>query len=559
MKAFDSYELRITPLSPIHIGTGDSYEPTNYVIEEDALFEFDTGAAIAALEPSARQELLGITSGKPSEQMLKAVQGFFYQRRQLLAANAVHRLPVLPGVRELYTSRVGRTAQREERREIINRLEIDRTAYNPITRAPVLFGSSLKGAIRTALLDEVNAGRPARDRDGLHELQGRLFGYRDPERSRLFLERDPLRLVQISDAVWQGDKTLPATEVFLAVNRKREPVVDRQGRLRVSQAEQRGLYQILECVSPWRYRAFSARLNVQQIESVVEKHQAKLPTKRFSCEEIVRACNRFYRSLLQDEMSKLAERGYLSQGWRKAMEALLAGEIGQRLEKGKAWLMRVGRHSGAEAVTLNGVRRIKIRQGQGRSEDASTPKTWWLAASERDQRAELVPFGWLLVEISALGEPLADCLELGEQCKAQLGRVRAWGKQLEGLETRLAQIRAEQAARQQREAEEARLREQRAREEAERQARLAALSPEEQALEEFRAYYEAHKAKGRYQPGGEFDSRRLEFFRQALTWQDKLLRKRVAELIRETLQWSGWPNKKERKQEFRTGLEELDR
>ena len=54
MKTFDSYRLLITPLSPVHVGTGDTYEPTNYVIEDDALHEFDPGEIVEVLSKSDR-------------------------------------------------------------------------------------------------------------------------------------------------------------------------------------------------------------------------------------------------------------------------------------------------------------------------------------------------------------------------------------------------------------------------------------------------------------------------------------------------------------------------
>ena len=84
MNPFTCYRLHFTPLSPVHIGTEESYEPTNYVIEDGALHEFDTGSAMAALLEKDRDELLKITSGKPNEDMLKALQRFFYERRKPL-------------------------------------------------------------------------------------------------------------------------------------------------------------------------------------------------------------------------------------------------------------------------------------------------------------------------------------------------------------------------------------------------------------------------------------------------------------------------------------------
>lgn len=149
-----TYQLSYTPLSPIHIGTGDSYEPTNYVIDEGTLYEFDTGGTLAALTESDREQLNKIVNAHVNEDMLKAVQRFFHERREALKPWAVNAIPVLDGVARLYGKQA---ANREgDGGQVLNKLEIDRTAYNPITRQPVLFGSSIKGAIRTALLDQIN-------------------------------------------------------------------------------------------------------------------------------------------------------------------------------------------------------------------------------------------------------------------------------------------------------------------------------------------------------------------------------------------------------------------
>jgi len=36
-----TYRLKLTALTPIHIGTGEVYEPTNFVIDDGYLYEFD--------------------------------------------------------------------------------------------------------------------------------------------------------------------------------------------------------------------------------------------------------------------------------------------------------------------------------------------------------------------------------------------------------------------------------------------------------------------------------------------------------------------------------------
>lgn len=348
MKTHDCYRLHLTPLAPIHVGTGESYEPTNYVIEEGVLHEFDTGAAVAALAPSDRTQLLGIGNRKPDADMIQAVQRFFFERRKPLMAHAVQRIPVLNGVAQLYANRVGQTANCEaDGKKVLNKLEIDRTSFNPITRQPVLFGSSLKGAIRTALLDEMNEGKQAPERKGLHEFQSRLFNYLN-QNGKPVLELDPLRLVQLADAAWNGEAGLPATQVYLAVNRKKAPVVDAQGKLRKSRAEAGDLYQILECVPGLHYRAFRGQLNVQSVAGVPERDRQdkrRLPAAdlRFDVAQLAQACNDFYEPIFEAECRLLAQRGYLDATWHRTAQQLLAASAA-KVQRGEALKSTVAEH-----------------------------------------------------------------------------------------------------------------------------------------------------------------------------------------------------------------------
>ncbi len=531
MKIFDSYRLLMTPLSPIHIGTSESYEPTHYVIDEDVLHEFDTGAVVTAMTAADRKRLLDIVSRKPNTKMIQAMQSFFFERRETLMAYGVNRIPVSHGVANLYWSRVGRIANPETNgNKDINRLGINRAAYNPIDRRPVLFGSSLKGAIRTALLDGLNQGKPlqivetrqtGKQRDEKStELQQRLFQYRAGK-----FELDPLRLVQLADGAWHGESDLPAAQVYLAVNRKKAPVKDEQGHLRQSQAESKDLYQILECVPGWRYRAFASQLNLQSVAAVERgSYQDRLPASalRFDMGQIAQACNAFYRPLLEVESRKMRERNYLDSTWDQSVEALLQ-QAQARMERGEAFLLRVGRHSGAESVTLNGVRKIKIMQGKGQNpEYGPTTKTYWLAANDKDQQQNLLPFGWLLVEAQPLDSSPEDWLELKTACKPYLADTHALATRLAEKQVRSEQIRARLEAKRREEAEQVRRRAEEevrlAQAEAERQARLAAMSSEEKAVDELRCLFADEGQRNTLSPGSATLNQLNELRRQTESW-----------------------------------------
>ena len=64
------------------------------------------------------------------------------------------------------------------------------------------------------------------------------------------------------------------------------------------------------------------------------------------------------------------------------------------------FLVRLGRHSGAEAVTIEGNRNIKINLGGGRSKYTESSTTLWLASEYARPKTNnsLTPFGWAVLE-----------------------------------------------------------------------------------------------------------------------------------------------------------------
>ena len=95
--------------------------------------------------------------------------------------------------------------------------------------------------------------------------------------------------------------------------------------------------------------------------------------------------------------------------------------------------------------------------------------------------------------------------------------------------------------------------------------RRAQLSPADQELEAargsiavLRRAFESAKAKGRYQAGSPIDQERLKLFQRAIEWHGPIARREAAALLREVIQWTGWPGNRERKQQFQTWLTELE-
>lgn len=530
------YTLTYTPLSPIHIGTGDSYEPTNYVIDDGTLYEFDTGGALAALTEADRNELNRIVNARANEDMLKAVQRFFYERRDRLKPWAINAIPVLDGVADLYGKRVGQTANRERGgSQVLNKLEIDRTACNPINRQPVLFGSSIKGAIRTALLSHVNNKQPLSRQDAekfvLENLQPYDRKQREREQKSVFprlnqalfqfragkFELDPLRLLQIADGVWNDCDGLPTAQVLVSVNRKKELKRDKNGNEIYSQAENNeNLCKLLESIPAWRYRTFEGSLNIQTVKGLSDKNKLPDDNLLFNIKNIASYCNKHYQPILEAEMEIMRGRGFLDKEWDKNIQELLTTSS-NKLMSGEAFLLRVGRHSGAEAITINGVRHIKIMKGN--PEYQPKTKTLWLAANDSKQRTGLLPFGWLLVEIHPGNTPIGDWSELIELCRNQHARAQQWSKKRAAERLATEQHRKQREIERQRylEEEQTRIAEQRAEEQ-----RRAALTPEQLQIEILRQQFEQKQAnKAREQIGGQLYSDLRRLIEQVANWPNE--------------------------------------
>lgn len=503
-KTFDTIPIRVTPLTPVHIGCGMDFDPTNYVIEGGLLYHFDP--SMAALAEADRAALRNALKGSGPDMLLR-VQKFFHERRSTFAGVASHCVPVAVGVAGQYEARIGHTAQREnDGARVVNQLEIERTAHHPHTGTPYLPGSSLKGAMRTAWLDKLNGGASHNPNDrNANDLEKRLLGGG--------FHADPFRLVKVSDAAGDG----VASKVYFSTNHKKREVKDKAGAI----VEAKGPAARREAIMGGQFRAMEGEIRFDGLPGVGEpsdpQGRPKTPavSRRIpSFTDIAKACNRYYAKRLEAESRVLDERRFADPLWLQSLNAVVAG-LKDELDAGRVMLLRVGRHSGAENVTLDGVRNIKIMTARGMPPDYSSAgaKTLWLAAETERDRSGMLPFGWVIVEPAgdAMCQPLqAWC---AAQPKVDLAAIRA----------RLSEARENAVAESARRAVEAEKRleaeAQAAREAEERARQLESLTAEGKAVALFVAACEAKARDGRkdaFNPGSGLFAKALELARQAL-------------------------------------------
>jgi CRISPR-associated protein Csm5 len=406
MNFLDSHDLLISTLSPVHVGCGEDYEPTNYVIDgkKSILHAFDPVLLLASLEQTQRDEL---ARALDQPDPLLAAQRFFYRHREMVCAIAKHSAPVVAAAARLYDSRVGQIANREQGgSNVINKLEIARTAYNPVSGLPILPGSSLKGAIRTAVLESLRrkTGRryPLADHEAARQNEASRKA-KEMERDLLggSFQTDPLRLLKVTDAGFR-------TGVYKARNPKGEEIQrERQARSLLFQANRKkrpnkftasgNIETLVECIPAGQPSAFSGQMLVENKTGTSES----VPRLQLDFASIARTCNDFYIPRLELELKLLAAHRYASEIWIKNARARLAptGIWGKAVSEGRGFLLRVGRHSGAESVTIDAPRKIKIMKGRGQPPEwGNEATTLWLAATEPGAKENMWPFGWVFIQ-----------------------------------------------------------------------------------------------------------------------------------------------------------------
>ena len=402
-----TYRLALTPLSPIHIGCGEDCEPTNYVIDEGVLYGFDPSRAV--LNDLQRSKLMDAAN----RASLLGIQKFFKDNATTFKALADTLIPVSSGVDQEYEQSVGRAANVEASgNQVFNRLFIERTMHTGKQRLPFIPGSSFKGAIRTAILDDLNQEQPPKD------VQ---FSFRGDAKSTTAMEKrllqgdfqtSPLRLLKVSDMMPAAESET-ARRVMFGVNRKK---LIKDGK----ELQPKGIAARKECILHGQFRAFVADAVLPSLDPHTNSKTTPSPELRpADFKAIAKQSNAYNQTRLRREMGVLDGRGLVNPTWKQAIETLMAGTLGKKLAGGDAFLIRLGRYGGAESKTLSGegVASIKIMGAKGQPPTfENTTKTVWLAAEREDEQKHLLPFGWAVVEIDPQE---GDAPELQAWCAAQ--------------------------------------------------------------------------------------------------------------------------------------------
>jgi len=405
------YRMTLTPLVPLHVGTGEILSPTDYVIRafgegEDAyhvLYALDLSRLLASLSDAERADFCRAADATDPV----AVRRWLDARPHLAERFARWSVPVSPRLYGLYRQDLDETRTRGPRE----------LAVHPMTRTgarPYIPGSSIKGAIRTAvlqgLIDEGKGGAAAlaakyglesRRRRGSFRreaacIEAEVLGYLAPG-DRPDLRADPFRAVRVGDAPLRGPAAGDVSAVEPVYHHNIGPA--RTGGRRRSETGIQMFYEMTYSAFDMTYSAFDDEDPAQQVRAegtlTIDDRLAatdargaarwsfrRCVSRPLSAGFILEACRRFYTARLEEEAVKVS-RAVPEAGEAYAFLKREAGRLAPDTEA----LVRLGRFSHLECVTLGEPLR-RARGGRSRTlAPGGVPLGWAVLRLEKPDSA----------------------------------------------------------------------------------------------------------------------------------------------------------------------------
>ena len=340
-----TFKLQCEILSPLHIGTGKEIEPLDYIVKGERLYRLSFERFVTDMTESERTAFEGILDKGNLLEIRKYVEGRINVER-----NTLYSIEVSTPIITLYNAKRG---------DIQNQLLINPFIRTESVSMPLMPGSSIKGAIRTAVISKLasNSVLPKpKDFREENEFESTVLGYKDGK-------DDPFRGIKIRDKILGNDST---------IIREIRNVSKKDGRLQSNN---------MQIICEVSHSSLTGK--TVEFETEVSFDDALFSTrflsKTLTRELIIESCTDFYR----DKMEKEHEKFYKNSEVEKYSKQLLSTTLDNN-----SFLVRVGRFSGVESVTLDNYRNPKPPGN----------KTTW--GTSRNLAESRYPMGWIKVTVN---------------------------------------------------------------------------------------------------------------------------------------------------------------
>jgi CRISPR-associated protein Csm5 len=359
LKNSGNIKLKLTAISPIHIGTGEVYEPTNFVIDNKVLYHFKDEDFFMALSDIDKKAFMNILNENRSDSFAR-INKFVKSKIDIAKKVSFLKVNTTDGIQKDYDKKIGQVVQFEKQgrdaTKVFNKFEIQKTQRKQIKSKDnyiyigYITGSSLKGAISTAYQEYI------------FNTQG------EQARREQFQNQDMTQNIFKEFKLSDSKVLKVSTKIGFACNKERFEEEDNS--------------------------SMSTFIEIICKDSILEMD---LNYKDLDINSILNSCNSHYlpifKTIFEPETNGKDEwiNEYLPEDFYEKYKDFTP--------KGNQFLIRVGKHSGARAVTIDGQRQIRVKENKRRTITTDQETTSWLFGEKSNSNSNLLPFGWLLCEV----------------------------------------------------------------------------------------------------------------------------------------------------------------
>jgi len=371
------YRCKLIPLTPIHVGAGETIALEDYFLADGKLTRFHPPAVLRAMSDADRNRYLALLSGGDTNMgdALKLLR----QCAQKAPESWIYSIEVGAASRQTLTEALDKID--------VRRGEVHPLIWNEVRREAVLPGSAIKGAIRTALLSGAVAAKaregnwadrwkreikergrenPRRVAALAQELEQELF--RKGERG---LEHDPFRFLKVSDAKIRAEWVRLDRAMLLSKSAQ-----DSSSKIQMH------FERVISAADGFQAPELEFDLTVEKEEKKwhpgIQAYLGGVP----SLDRVLQLMRYHYDTRLHAEMNRFSQL-YRDDGWSQWREAG---------KKDRNMLIRLGRFSHFESLSVEALRTTPDRRGKWIQE--GTSRTYCTPDLKR-----MMPFGWALVQV----------------------------------------------------------------------------------------------------------------------------------------------------------------
>jgi len=383
----------LTPVTGVHIGTGEELSPLDYKIapkigdldfKKPVYWKFSSDRILQRL--CGDEKAISAFERASVEGNMKELYKFFQE-------NCIHRKDTdYPcEITKNFLTKYRENQKKDPHQNAAKVLQMYHTEGTP---NPVIPGSSIKGSVRTALLNMYLTGLSERDYQALHEkfeqennrnkseekMQKKLLDYKDAK-------TDPLRAVSLSDCPFKAGGTQLVGGLDMVSFNKQTGSLESMG-AQIQAEVLRG-----ELLEGKAVSELCITINdmLQKTPFSLQREEQPKRIKTITFEDIHKSCNDFYWSEFQNEYDKFFKD--VSDGSEKLITEL-KGKLGSAVKSEKQFIIRVGRWSQVEFVTFeDNFRKPKTRIVKGKELSYGTTRTLF------DYDGKYVPMGWCILSV----------------------------------------------------------------------------------------------------------------------------------------------------------------